>query len=59
MSFVPSERFLLELIADLPLPAITVLQRHTAPPVAVTGDIEWQISLVGEATLERLENAVH
>jgi len=54
----------LELIADRPVPAMPALQRHTAPLaatelIALTGDIEWQITLLGKAMLERMENAVH
>jgi len=66
MSFVLTEeqRLLLELIADRPVPAMPALQRHTAPLaatelIALTGDIEWQITLLGKAMLERMENAVH
>jgi hypothetical protein len=66
MSFVLTEeqRLLLEVIADRPVPAIPALQRHTAPLaarklIALTGDIEWQITLVGKAMLERMEHVVH
>ena len=66
MSFVLTEeqRFLLELIADRPVPAIPALQRQTAPLaatelIALTGDVEWQITLLGEAMLERMEQRVH
>ena len=66
MSFVltQEQHLLLELIADRPLPAIAELQRHTAPLaatklIALTGDIEWQITLLGKAMLERMEHRVH
>ena len=66
MSFVltQEQHLLLELIADQPLPAIAELQRHTAPLAAtklitLTGDVEWQITLLGKAMLERMEHQVH
>jgi hypothetical protein len=66
MSFVLTEeqRLVLELIADRPVPAIAALRRHTTPLaasklIALAGDMEWQITLVGKAMLERMEHAVH
>jgi hypothetical protein len=66
MSFVltQEQHLLLELIADRPLPAIVELQRHTAllaatKLIALTGDVEWQITLLGKAMLERMEHQVH
>jgi len=66
MSFVltEEEHVLLELIADRPVPAIPALQRHAGPLaasklIALTGDVEWQITLLGKAMLERMEHVVH
>jgi hypothetical protein len=66
MAFVltQEQHLLLELIADRPVPAIAELQRHTAALaatklIALTGDIEWQITLLGKAMLERMEQKVH
>lgn len=66
MAFVltQEQHLLLELIADRPVPAIAELQCQTAPLaatklIALTGDIEWQITLLGKAMLERMEQKVH
>jgi len=66
MSFVltQEQHLLLELIAERPLPASAVLQRHAAPLaatklIALTGDVEWQITLLGKVMLERMEDRVH
>jgi hypothetical protein len=52
---------ILELIADRPVPAIPEFQRYTVPLAAnklitLTGEIEWQITLLGKAMLERMEH---
>jgi hypothetical protein len=52
---------ILELIADRPVPAIPEIQRHAAPLAAnklitLTGEVEWQITLLGKAMLERMEH---
>jgi len=52
---------ILELIADRPVPAIPEIQRYTAPLAAnklitLTGEVEWQITLLGKAMLERMEH---
>jgi len=52
---------ILELIAHRPVPAIPEFQRYTVPLAAnklitLTGEIEWQITLLGKAMLERMEH---
>ena len=55
---------MLELIADRPVPAIPELQRHTtqlatAKLIALTSDVQWQITQLGKAMLERMQHPVH
>jgi hypothetical protein len=58
------QQLMLELIADRPVSAIPELQRYTTPLaatklIALTGEAEWQITLLGKAMLERLQHRVH
>jgi len=66
MSFALSdeEHLMLELIADRPVPAVPEIQRYTAPLaatklIALTNEIEWQITPLGKAMLERTEQRLH
>ena len=54
----------LELIADGPVPAIPELERYAAPLraiklIALTDEIKWQITQLGEAMLERRHHRLH
>jgi len=66
MSFALSdeEHLILELIADRPIPAVPEIQRYTAPLaatklIALTHEIEWQITPLGKAMLERTQQRLH
>jgi hypothetical protein len=55
---------MLELIADGPVPAIPELERYAAPLraiklIALTDEIKWQITQLGEAMLERRHHRLH
>jgi hypothetical protein len=58
------EHLMLELIADRPVPAMPDLQRYTAllaatKLIALTSEIEWQITPLGKAMLERSQYRLH
>jgi hypothetical protein len=66
MSFAltDEQQLMLELIAEQPVSAIPELQRYTTPLaaiklIALTGEAEWQITLLGKAMLERMQHRVH
>jgi len=66
MSFTltDEQHLILELIADRPVPAIPELQRYTtalaaSKLIALTGEVEWQITPLGIAMLERMQHQVH
>ena len=58
------QHLMLELIADAPVPAIPELERYTAPLtatklIALTDEIKWQITQLGEAMLEQRHHRLH
>jgi hypothetical protein len=58
------EHLMLELIADRPVPAMPELQRYTTllaatKLIALTSEIEWQITPLGKAMLERSQHRLH
>src|SRR5687768_4056450 len=58
------QHLMLELIADGPVPAIPEIERHTAPLkatklIALTDEMKWQITQLGEAMLEQRRHLLH
>jgi hypothetical protein len=58
------QHLMLELIADGSVPAIPELERYTAPLnatklIALTDEIKWQITQLGEAMLEQRLHRLH
>jgi hypothetical protein len=66
MSFklTDQQHLMLELIADRPVQATPEIERYTTPLeatrlIALLDKAEWQITLLGEAMLERLQHRLH
>ena len=66
MSFklTDQQHLMLALIADRPVPASPAIERHTAPLeatklIALMDQVDWQITRLGEAMLERLQHRLH
>ena len=58
------QHLMLELIADGPVPAIPEIELQTAPLkatklIALTDEMKWQITQLGEAMLERRRHLLH
>jgi hypothetical protein len=56
--------FMLELIAEGPVPASPDIERYTAllaatKLIALSGDVEWRITPLGTAVLERPKHRLH
>jgi hypothetical protein len=58
------QQLMLEQIADRPVPAIPEIERYTAPLeatklITLADEVEWRITQLGEAMLERLRHRLH
>jgi hypothetical protein len=64
LKLTDQQQFLLELIAERPVPAIPEIERYIAALeatelIALMDDAEWRITYLGEAMLERLQHTLH
>jgi hypothetical protein len=58
------QHLMLELIAERPVPAIPEIERYIAALeatelITLKDEVEWRITRLGEAMLERLQHTLH
>ena len=58
------QRVMLELIAERPVPATPEIKRYIVPLeatklITLMDEVEWRITRLGEAMLERLQHTLH